>query len=401
MAATAKVLSGDIVGVLQARIEAQKNKPKGPVARCCALIWPPFLLNPCSLEAILQVVQGNFHICILSTFIIYVVVVWVYSTLFGWQVLLLYIAFGLAVVGPCWTSMEISGMLKLAGPNNKFQTEVNELLTTSRDLRGNLLKYKSEIGTLTASTYKVTQRSHEQRKEVRKALNFGQKMHDECTIIETDQLKNLEKNTGKITHRKKTINKRMKDFADRVDEMIRTQEEMYEKGQAMEERQLQTEEIIGNLKQVPVELDKGVRSIQWVKGFYVSAGTCSRAVAPMVEQMGKEYNRFANVVRLQEMALMRTIAFDISEENGGRAMTKQDFRLFVDRLPTYLSESVHTNRIRFNNYSMFRYGATRRIQRAGLHTLLTEILDGVSSRLTKQAAMPEFALLDMSSKFAY
>merc|ERR1712173_333301 len=126
----------------------------------------------------------------------------------------------------------------------------------------------------------------------------------------------------------------------------------------------------------------GVKSIEWVKGFYKSAGKAAQEIAPMVEQMQKEYIRFTNVIKLQELALMRTIAFDISQDNDSRAMTRQDFALFVERLPTYLADSVQRNRIRFNNYTVFRYGATRRIQRSGLRTLLTDILDGISTTTT-------------------
>merc|ERR1712173_230158 len=130
--------------------------------------------------------NGQYHVCLLSTFMIYAIFTVVYSLAFGIQTVLLYIAFSLAVLGPCWTSISISDKLKIAGFSSAFMSEVRELKTTNLSLRANLDKYKREIYTLTSATSQVTKESHDHRTVLRKAIHVGRKMEGEKVEIEKE-----------------------------------------------------------------------------------------------------------------------------------------------------------------------------------------------------------------------
>jgi len=109
------------------------------------------------------------------------------------------------------------------------------------------------------------------------------------------------------------------------------------------------------------------------------------------------------LIRLQELSFMRKLVFDLREASDGNHFGKDEYNLFVDRLPTYLGDVVLRELLKFKQYTANRVGLARHMGRAGVKRFLNDIVDGVS-KVDQTASiflMPDNdALADMSRELA-
>merc|ERR1711920_850422 len=101
--------------------------------------------------------------------------------------------------------------------------------------------------------------------------------------------------------------------------------------------QKDTEAFMKELKHIPRSLEASVGEIKDFEDSYSKAGDYAKEVAPVVDQLQEQYNRFAALVREHELSFCRKLAYNIKERSDFSRFGNEEYQIFVDRLPTYLA----------------------------------------------------------------
>jgi len=362
----------------------------------------PFLVCPCSFEALEKLLSGNFHTFVLSLFALVGIAALAYSQFFGWNSTIMDVLIGVAFVGPLWVSCTIAPKVQLAGVKTGVMGEIEILRHTNMELKKKITKYRENIVTLQKATETMRNESKTQRITVKKSTGISQKLKKEDDAILT-HVRTFQNNVDEIENRGKTLPVMINEFENRVRKYLDTQPVLEDADVRFRKNQMDTEEVVKELQQFPQRLGSGVKSIEYIQEWYLSAGTCAKEVSPLLDQMKEEYNRFADLIRLQELSFLRKLAYDIKKTSDGNSFTKDDYNLFVDRLPTYLEDVVLREQLKFKKYAARGVDLARTIGSAGIKKLVDDIVDGVS-KVDQTAAvflMPDVgALADQSATIA-
>jgi len=387
------LLGGNLKSIVAGKVNKGK---KNACTKFCELV--PFLVCPCSFVGLGELLSGNFHIFVLSLFSLLAVAALAYSQFFGWNSTVMDALIGMAFVGPLWVSCTIAPKVQLSGVKTGVMGEIHTLQRTNNQLKKKLEKYRANIVTLQKATATMTKESKNQRLTVKKSMGISKRLKKEDGEI-MNHIVTFQKNVETIEKRRKTLPVLIEDFEVRVNKYLDTQPELEVADKRFLESQEDTEGVVKQLKGIPDRLGNGVESIEYIQEWYMSAGNCAKEVVPLLEQMKEEYARFSDLIRLQELSFMRKLVFDLREACDGNHFGKDEFNLFVDRLPTYLSDVVLREQLKFKQYAANRVGLARHMGRAGVKRLLDDIVDGVS-KVDQTAAiflMPDDdALADMS-----
>jgi len=371
--AQAALLLGNLRSVVEGKVE--KGGKKNIFQKFCDFI--PFLVCPCSFGGIGQLLQGNFHIFVLSLFCLLGIAGLVYSQFFGWNSTVMDAMIAMAFVGPLWVSCTIAPKVQLSGVKTRVMGEIENLQHSNRALKKKLERYRNNIAILQEATQRMTKESKQQRMTVKKSMGISKRLKKENEEIE-NHIVQFEENVKNIEKRRQTLPKMIKDFEKRVESYLDSQMKLANADEDFADEQKDTEGVAQELKYIPGRLGDGVESIEYIQEWYMSAGNCAKEVVPLLDQMKEEYARFADLIRLQELSFMRKIAYDIREGTDGNRFGKEEYNLFVDRLPTYLANVVIYDRLKFKKYAPNRAGLSRNMGRAGLKSLIEDIVDGVS-----------------------
>eukprot|EP00495_Collosphaeridae_sp_1-RS-2012_P005612 TRINITY_DN5028_c0_g1_i1.p1 TRINITY_DN5028_c0_g1~~TRINITY_DN5028_c0_g1_i1.p1 ORF type:complete len:171 (+),score=18.27 TRINITY_DN5028_c0_g1_i1:121-633(+) len=141
---------------------------------------------------------------------------------------------------------------------------------------------------------------------------------------------NFQTNVQTIENRRKTLPAMIHDFEVRVSSYLDTQPKLEVADERFLESQKDTEGVVKELKHIPQRLGNNVESIEYIQEWYMSAGNCAREVVPLLGQMREEYNRFSDLIRLQELSFMRKLAYDVREANDGHHFGRDEYNLFVN-----------------------------------------------------------------------
>jgi len=376
---------------------------KGACQKFCDYF--PFLVCPCSFEALEKLLSGKFHTFVLSLFSLVGVAALAYSQLFGWNSTIMDVLIGVAFVGPLWVSCTIAPKVQLAGVKTGVMGEIEILRHTNMELKKKITKYRENIVTLQKATDTMRNESKTQRITVKKSTGISQKLKKEDEAILT-HVRTFQHNVDEIENRGKTLPVMISEFEERVRKYLDTQPVLEDADVRFRQNQMDTEEVVKELQQFPQRLGSGVKSIEYIQEWYLSAGTCAKEVSPLLDQMKEEYNRFADLIRLQELSFLRKLAYDIKKTSDGNSFTKDDYVLFVDRLPTYLEDVVVREQLKFGKYAargVGLAGLARTMGSAAIKKLIDNIVDGVS-KVDQTAAiflMPDVgALADQSAAIA-
>lgn len=358
----------------------------------------PFLVCPCSFAGIAELLSGNFHLFVLSLFSLAGVAALAYSQFFGWNSTVMDAMIGMAFIGPLWVSCTIAPKVQLSGVKTGVMGEIHTLQITNAQLKKKLQKYRENIVTLQKATATMTKESKNQRLTVKKSMFISKKLKKEDEEIQNHIVK-FQSNVENIEKRRKTLPAMIQDFEHRVDKYLNTQPELENADERFQKSQEDTEGVIKELKGFPERLGTGVESIEYIQEWYMSAGNCAKMVEPLLEQMREEYNRFADLIRLQELSFMRKLAYDIRQTSDGNHFGRNEYDLFVERLPSYLADVVLRENLKFKQYTANRAGLARHMGRAGVKRLVDNIVEGVSKvdQTAEAFLMPDDdALADMS-----
>jgi len=392
------ILGGNLKSLVAGKVKS--NKKKNACQKFCDYF--PFLVCPCSFEALEKLLSGNFHTFVLSLFACVGVGGLIYSRFFGWNSTLMDIMIAIAFVGPLWVACTIAPKVQLAGVKTGVMGEIDTLQHTNATLRKKLSKYRQNIVTLKKATDVMTTQSKVQRVNVKKSTGISNKLQKEDRAIH-DHIYTFREKVGDIEDRRKTLPIMINEFEERVSKYLDAQPDLEDADVRIMESQKDTEGVVTELKYFPERLGEGVKSIEYIQEWYLSAGTCAKEVSPLLEQMREEYNRFADLIRLQELSFMRKLAYDINKMNDDSGFTNEEYNLFVDRLPSYLADVVIRDRLKFKKYASRGVGLARHMGSSGVKKLVEDIVDGVSKVDQTSAIflMPDAgALADQSALMA-
>jgi len=369
-----KLLGGNLKSMVEGKVD--KSGKKNALSKFCDYF--PFLVCPCSFVGLAELLSGNFHIFVLSLFSLLGIAGLLYSQFFGWNSTVMDAMIGMAFIGPLWVSCTIAPKVQLSGVKTGVMGEIETLQHTNAQLKKKLQKYRDNIVTLQQATATMTKESKNQRLTVKKSMGISKRLQKEDEEIQ-NHVVNFQTNVETIENRRKTLPAMINDFEVRVSSYLDTQPKLEVADERFLASQKDTEGVVKELKRIPRRLGNNVESIEYIQEWYMSAGNCAKEVVPLLEQMKEEYNRFSDLIRLQELSFMRKLAYDVREANDGHHFGRDEYNLFVERLPTYLADVVIREQLTFKHYAGNRVGLARHMGRAAVKRFVEDIADGVAN----------------------
>lgn len=382
------------------KINAKAAKAtKNPCTRLCDLI--PFLVCPCSLHGIVELLSGNVHIWVLSLFSITGLWGLFYAHYFGWNSTTMDAMIALAFIGPLWVTCTIAPKVQLSGVKGEVMTDIDHLQRTNRKIGKKLKNYRKNIAILQKATKEMTKERRLQRTTVKKAEGISKRLKKERKII-GDNVVKFSKNVKNLENWGKSLPIMIQDFESRVDMWLIDQDQLQNADEDIVDSQQVTENLTKKLKHIPERLVViGVKPMEYIEEWYSSAANISKEVGFLVLQMQEEYNRFADLVSSQELSFCRNLVYEITENSVDNRFGNEQYNLFLDRLPTYLADVVLADHLRFRKYTTSLVGFNKVIGQAGLRRLIEDIVDGVQKRdqLRSDFLMPDEGGINDLSKF--
>jgi len=381
-----------IVGNLRDTVSAKASKGrKNPCTRLCEQV--PFLVCPCSLYGIAELLSGNILIYMLSLFSMMGVCGLLYAQFFSWNSTIMDGMIGIAFVGPLWVTCSIAPKVQFSGVKGVLMTDIDYLQRTNRKIGKKIENYRKNIAILKTATKKMTKGRRKQRTTVKKSDGISKRLKKENKIIRHQTVK-LHENVKSLENWGKSLPDTITDFERRVDLWLTDQMILEYADEDIRDSHKVAKKLTKNLKQFPRRLEAYcVEPMQEIQSKWEFVGRCSKDLPFLGVQMQEAYNQFADLVKLQEMSFCQSIAYDIRTHGNVTNFGQQEYNLFFDRLPTYLADVVIADDLTFRKYTTNRVGFARRgrtryasswarggrfISQAGMKRLIEDIVDGVS-----------------------
>jgi len=378
--AHATVVVGNLASTLRHKVE---RRERNACERCCDQI--PFLVCPCSHVGLLDLLSGNIHTYVLSTFTILGVCGLFYSSIFGWSLPMMYCMLVIAFVGPLWVTCTIAPKAQLSWLKSGVIGEIEALQHTNRALRKKLQKYRKNLHTLRRATSTVAKESKLRRWTAKKSSGISKRLKEEDEKI-ADHVVKFQKSVKNIQRKVKSLPKTITDFEKRVEVYLTTQMTLDFTDEGMADDQKDIEEFIKELKNIPRSLEASVGEIKYFKEYWENAGDYAKEIFPVIDKIQVEKKRIAGLVRQQELSFCRMLAYNIRERSDFHRFGIQEYIIFVERLPTYLADVLLANNLKFKKYTRRRmtlkrsrtsHNGGRTLGQAGLRRLIEDIVDGV------------------------
>jgi len=389
-----------IVGNLRDTVSAKASKGrKNPCTRLCDQV--PFLVCPCSLHGIAELLSGNVLIWTLSLFSLLGICGLLYAHFFSWNSTIMDGMIGIAFIGPLWVSCTIAPKVQFSGVKGVLMTDIDHLQRTNRKIGKKIENYRKNIAILKTATKKVTKGRRLQRTTVKKSDGISKRLKNEDKILR-DHIVKYHENVKNLQNWGQSLPDTITDFERRVDIWLTDQMIVEYADEDIRDSQKVTKKLTKNLKQFPRRLEAYcVEPMQEIQTKWKFVGRCSKDLPVLGAQMQEAYNQFADLVKSQEMSFCQQLAYDIRTNGNVNHFGQQEYNLLFDRLPTYLADVVIADDLTFRKYTTNRVGFARFISQTGMRRLIEDIVDGVSKMdlCRSDSVMPDEAGIHDISRY--
>jgi len=366
-----------IVGNLRDTVSAKASKGrKNPCTQLCEYI--PFLVCPCSLYGLAELLSGNIIMYVLSLFSIMGVCGYLYSRFFGWNSTVMDIMIGIAFIGPLWVTCTIAPKIQFSGVKGELMTDVDNLHRTNRKIGKKIEKHRKNLIILKTATKKMTKGRRLQRTTVKKSDGISKRLKIEDEIIKSHAV-TFHENVKNLETWGRTLPKRIDDFEKRVDIWLTDHMMLEFANEDFKDNQKVTKRLAKKLTNFPRHLETNcVQPMRKFQNDQSFVARCSKDLPNLALQMQEAWNQFADLVKSQEKWFCQNLVYTIRTNGKLTNFGQQEYNLFFDRLPSYLAAVVVSDELTFKKYASHRVGFYRFISTGGMRRLIKDIVDGVS-----------------------